>query len=463
MGNSVPKLKLTYFDIQGAAEKVRLALVLQGIKFEDERINYAQWGEMKPTTKFGQLPILTIDGKHTVAQSDAMLRYVARLDSKTLYPTEPLIQLKIEEVLGLVGDFAKAWMPAFYIAMRPEMFGYEKGFNTQEEGKALTQRLREDFVKDKLPEFMKYFSNFIGKNKFLCGDEVTIADCAFVPAIARFATGDIDFVPADTLAAYPAIVEYIARFMAIPKVAAWYAPKPEAKEEAKEEAKAAKRVLMVLTSNDKLGSTGEQTGWYLPEVAHPHKVFTDAGFQLTYASIKGGEAPLDVGSIEASQDEESQAFYKDEAAMKLTKETIPIAEAKASDYDVIFYAGGFGTMWDFPDSKASSDLAGQIYDNGGIVSAVCHGPSALVNIKTSDGEFLVKGKKVTAFTNAEEDAVKRREIVPWTCEDKLVERGAEFVDGGVFQESVCVSDRLMTGQNPPSAGPLAKAIVEALK
>lgn len=453
---------------------MRLALVLQGIKFEDERINFAQWGEMKPKTKFGQLPILTIDGKHTVAQSDAMLRYVARLDSKTLYPTEPLQQLQVEEVLGLVGDFAKAWLPAFYLAMRPEMFGYEKDFHKTEEGKALVQRLREEFVKDKLPQFMEYFTNFIGKNKFLCGNEVTIADCAFLPAIARFSSGDIDFVAADTLAPYPAIVEYIARVKALPKIAAWYAPKPEVKEEAKEEAKqeapkeadaaapAAKRVLVVLTSNDKLGETGEQTGWYLPEVAHPHKVFTDAGFQLTYASIKGGEAPIDLGSIEASQDEDSQAFYKDEAAMKLTKETIPIADAKASDYDVIFYAGGFGTMWDFPDSTASSDLAGQIYDNGGIVSAVCHGPSALVNVKTSDGEFLVKGKKVTAFTNAEEDAVKRREIVPFTCEDKLVERGAEFVDGGVFKESVCVSDRLMTGQNPPSAGPLAKAIVAAL-
>merc|ERR1712179_410920 len=136
--------------------------------------------------------------------------------------------------------------------------------------------------------------------------------------------------------------------------------------------------------------------------------------------------------------------------MKLTRETIPIAEAKAEDYDCIFYAGGFGTMWDFPDSVESATLAGQIYDNGGVVAAVCHGPCALVNVKTKDGELLVKGKKVTAFTNAEEDAVKRREVVPWTCEDKLAEIGAEFVDGGAWQPSVQISDRLMTGQNPQS-------------
>lgn len=381
-----------------------------------------------------------------------MLRYVARLKSKTLYPEDPAKMLAVEEILGLIADFAKAWMPAFYMGMRPEQFGHPEGFNKTEEGKALIQKLRTAFVAEQLPKFMGWFSDFIGEKKFLAGDELTIADLSLLPAIARFPSGDIDFVPADCLDAYPKILEWIARVRAVPSIAKWYAPKTAA----------GKRILMVLTSNDKLGESGEQTGWYLPEVAHPHYVFTEAGCKLTYASIKGGEAPLDIGSIAASQDEGSQKFFKDEAAMKLTKETIPISEAKADDYDCIFYAGGFGTMWDFPDSEASAKLAGAIYDNGGIVSAVCHGPSALVNVKTSDGEYLVKGKTVTAFTNAEEDAVNRRTVVPWTCEDKLAERGAKFVDGGVFQQSVQISDRLMTGQNPPSAEPLAHAIVKAL-
>lgn len=464
MGNSIPTLKLTYFDIQGVAEKVRLALVLQEIPFEDERIGFAQWGELKATTKFGQLPQLTMTQENgttqTIAQSDAMLRYVARLKSKTLYPEEPKKLLLLEEVLGVCGDLAKAWNPALYAGMRPEVYGYPEGHQKTEEGKKLTEKLRTEFVTNKLPSFLGYFSDYLGEGKFLCGEEVTIADLSLLPALARFSSGDLDFVAATSMDGFPKIAAWMERMRALPKIKAWYAPKEVVEE--KTEEKKAPRILMVLTSNDKLGETGEQTGWYLPEVAHPHAVFTAAGCQLTYASIKGGEAPLDIGSIAASPDEESQAFFKDEALMKLTKETLPIADCKAEDYDCIFYAGGFGVMWDFPGCQAASKLAGEIYDNGGLVTAVCHGPAALVNVVLKDGSLLIKGKEVTAFTNLEEDAVKRREVVPWTCEDKLGELGATFVDGGVFKESVVVSDRLLTGQNPPSAGPLAHAIVKAL-
>lgn len=454
-------MKLTYFDIQGVAEKVRLALVLQDVPFEDERIKWPAWAEMKPTTKYGQLPLLTIDGKKTITQSDAMLRFVARLKSSTLYPKKVEEQLVVDEILGLCGDFTKAWTPCLYMGMRPETYGYDKDSSNTDEGKARTEKIRILFVKEKLPTFMGYFSDLLSTNKFLAGNEVTIADCAFLPIIARFSTGDMDFVPADSLDAYPTITAYMTRMRDLPKIKAWYAPKVEEKVE-EQVVEQKKRVLMVLTSNDKLGETGEQTGWYLPEVAHPHWAFIEAGYELTYASIKGGVAPVDVESIEASPDEGSQKFQTDDACQKLVNETMPIAEAKAEDYDVVFYAGGFGTMWDFPDSEASAKLAGEVYDQGGIVAAVCHGPSALINIKLADGTLLVKGKKVTAFTNAEEDAVKRREVVPWTCEDKLTELGAEFVDGGVFKECVQVSDRLMTGQNPPSAGALAKTIIEAL-
>lgn len=452
MGNKVPKLKLTYFNIQGVAEKVRLALVLQDIPFEDERINMNDWNELKTKTKFGQLPLLEIDGKNTVAQSEAMLRFVARLKSKTLYPQEPPASLLVDECMGLIGDFTRAWMPCLYLSMRPATFGYPDDFGKTDEGKAKVEEMRTNFLKETMPKFMGYFETFLGDGPFLCGKNVTIADLSLLPTLYNFTTGNVDYVPKDCLEAYPKIAAWVTRMRELPKIKAWYTPKPV------EPAKVQPRILMVLTSNDKLGETGEQTGWYLPEVAHPHWIFVKAGYKLTYASIQGGVAPIDEGSIEASKDEESQNFFNDEECMKLTRETIPIAEAKAEDYDCIFYAGGFGTMWDFPDSVESATLAGQIYDNGGVVAAVCHGPCALVNVKTKDGELLVKGKKVTAFTNAEEDAVKRREVVPWTCEDKLAEIGAEFVDGGAWQPSVQISDRLMTGQNPQSASPLAEKI-----
>lgn len=227
---------------------------------------------------------------------------------------------------------------------------------------------------------------------------------------------------------------------------------------------AGKRILMVLTSHNKLGDTDTQTGWYLPEAAHPHYVFTEAGCQLTYASPKGGEAPLDEGSIEASKDDAGcQRYLKDPAGLAATKATVPLADCKADDYDAVFYVGGFGTMWDFPDNKDSQNLARAIYEKGGVVAAVCHGPCALVNVTLSDGSALIKGKKVTAFTNAEEDAVQRRSIVPFTCEDKMASTGAVFHDGGVFQANVQVDGKLITGQNPPSADPCAKAVVEALK
>jgi len=459
MGNTIPTLKLTYFDIKGVAEKIRLALVLQGIEFEDDRISSAQWQDMKPKTKYGQLPMLTISGKETVYQSDAMLRFVARLKSTTLYPVDLRKQLQVEEVLGLCADMVKAWYPAFYMGMKPTNFGHAEGFEKTPEGQELVKKLRSEFVLEVLPKFLGWFSDYLSNHDFLAGNAITIADLSLFTTLVHYQSGVIDHVPTTCLDAYPKIVQWIARINALPRIAGWYAPKKEKKEEKKQ---APKSVLMVLTSNDVLGETGEQTGWYLPEVAHPHQVFTEAGFKLTYASIKGGVAPLDIGSIEASPDESSQKFYKDEACMQLTKTTISIDEAKAADYDCIFYAGGFGTMWDFPESKGSARLAGEIYDKGGVVAAVCHGPSALINVKTQDGTLLVKGKKVTAFTNAEEDAAKKRDVVPWTCEDKLKELGAEFVDGGVFQESVQVSERLMTGQNPPSAEPLAKAIVKFL-
>lgn len=222
------------------------------------------------------------------------------------------------------------------------------------------------------------------------------------------------------------------------------------------------RVLLVLTSHSILGETKQPTGWYLPECAHPYMHFKRAGYKVDIASVKGGDAPLDASSIDL-KDADNKAFYEGEGMAK-AKASLKISDCKESDYDVVLFVGGFGTMWDFPDDKDVQRLARGVFEQGGVTAAVCHGPCALVNVKLSTGAYLCAGQPVTAFTNAEEDAVKRRDVVPFTCEDALNKLGGKFVDGGVFKANVCVGHggRLVTGQNPPSAGPLAQTIVKYL-
>jgi len=224
-----------------------------------------------------------------------------------------------------------------------------------------------------------------------------------------------------------------------------------------------KKIAMVFTNHSKLGDTDKETGWYLPEAAHPYKVFQDAGFEVTFASPKGGLAPLDPGSVDASKDDAVCVDFNANADMKKKLEsTVALKDIKGTDFNAVFYVGGFGTMWDFPDDENVQRVAKEVYESGGVVSAVCHGPVALLNVKLTDGSLLVKDKDVTAFTNGEEDAVQCREVVPYTCEDKFKEIGAKYSDGGVFQQNVVVDGRLITGQNPPSADPCAKAIVKGV-
>ena len=173
-----------------------------------------------------------------------------------------------------------------------------------------------------------------------------------------------------------------------------------------------KHVLMVLTSHDQLGDTGEQTGWYLPEVAHPYDEFIAAGYTVTFASPKGGAAPVDIGSVDASKDDPScTAFIAEGSPTKaLVDNTIALADIQdTSVYDAVFFAGGFGTMWDFPDNQDIQRIARELWEANKVVSGVCHGPVALVNVVLSDGTSLVAGKETAAFTNAEEDAVQCRD------------------------------------------------------
>lgn len=224
-----------------------------------------------------------------------------------------------------------------------------------------------------------------------------------------------------------------------------------------------KKVLMVLTSTTAYPD-GSPTGWYLPEAAHPHSEFEKAGYSLTYCSITG-TAQVDPSSIDATKEDEICVKYLSSKPFGETQ--MKLEDAEATDYDVIFFVGGFGTMWDFPDSKAVQESIKKMWDSGKIVAAVCHGPCALYNVKLDDGSYLVAGKEMTGFTNGEEDAVQKYAMVskpqgPGSNEDVLKERGAEYKDGGVFQVNICQSGNLFTGQNPPSAGPLAQAIVKAL-
>lgn len=218
-------IKLTYFDIEGAAEATRLALVLSGTEFEDERVKFPEWAALKPTTPYGQLPLLQVDDGPVRTQSGAMLRWVGATLSTTLYP--PAMLLDIEEALGVVEDMEKSWHPCLYMGMRPANFGYADGFQTTDQGKALIQKMRSTWAKESLPTFLTHLQGLLQKNngKWLAssGDnEPTIADCKAVVALRAFTRGNFDHVPTDCLETHPLIIDYIQRFCALEPVKGRY-------------------------------------------------------------------------------------------------------------------------------------------------------------------------------------------------------------------------------------------------
>jgi putative intracellular protease/amidase len=223
-------------------------------------------------------------------------------------------------------------------------------------------------------------------------------------------------------------------------------------------------VVIGLTSNDQYPN-GDPTGWYLPEAVDPYNTFTKAGFDVLFASIKGGVAPCDPKSVREAS-ETSLAFWEDPELRALTERTIPLWSVDPAACDALFFAGGFGVMWDFPDDPGLQALTRDVYEAAKPVGGVCHGPIALINVQLHDGSYLVDGKEVTAFTNGEEDEVGKYEVVtrtgPGSCQDMLTARGGRFKDGGIWATNVCVAGNLMTGQNPASATPLAEAMVEAV-
>ena len=213
------------------------------------------------------------------------------------------------------------------------------------------------------------------------------------------------------------------------------------------------RALIVLTSHSRLGETGLSTGFHAGEAAEPWATLRRAGFDVDVASVAGGRPTVD-GREESDADQ--REFF---AAVDL--DALPAAaDLDPSAYDVVFFAGGHGTMWDFPGNVALQLLGAAVYERGGVVAAVCHGPAALVDLRLSDGTSLVAGKRVAAFTNEEEAAVGRTDVVPFLLADALTESGATHVPGPMWSEQVVVDGRLVTGQNPQSARGVAEQVVK---
>lgn len=222
------------------------------------------------------------------------------------------------------------------------------------------------------------------------------------------------------------------------------------------------RILFVLTSHDRKGAPSSDTGpsgFYLSEVSHPYKVLAAAGYSIDFVSPKGGRAQVD--GLDLS-DPINAEFWGNPVLRAATENTLAPTQVDGAKYDAIFYAGGHATMWDFPEDTALAALAGRIYDQGGVVAAVCHGPAGLLNVKLANGRYLVQGKQVAAFTNDEERAVGLYETEPFLLADALVDRGATHMAAPDFEAKVVVSERLVTGQNPASATGVAEAICALL-
>ena len=224
------------------------------------------------------------------------------------------------------------------------------------------------------------------------------------------------------------------------------------------------KILIVLTSHDQLGDTGKKTGFWLEEFAAPYYVLKDAGAAITLASPQGGQPPLDPKSdLPENLTDSTKRFRTDNAAQAELATTKKLADMSANDFDAVFYPGGHGSMWDMPDNATSIALIEAFVKADKPVGAVCHAPAAFVNVRGKDGEYLVKSKRVTGFTNAEEKAAGLTAVVPFLLEDRLKQRGGVYSKGANWAPYVQVDGKLVTGQNPASSGSAAEALLKLLR
>ncbi len=224
------------------------------------------------------------------------------------------------------------------------------------------------------------------------------------------------------------------------------------------------KVLIVLTSHSQMGDTGHKTGFWVEEFANPYYTLVDQGVDITIATPKGGAAPIDpTSNLPQNATEDTERFNKDEAVQKMVKETIALADINFEDYDAVFYPGGHGPLWDLAEDKTSAKLIQDFYAANKPVAFVCHAPAALKHVKDANGEFLVKGKKVTGFTNEEEEAVQLTKVVPFLVEDMLKENGGIYSRGKTWEAYAVQDGNLITGQNPASSALVAELLLKTLK
>jgi putative intracellular protease/amidase len=223
------------------------------------------------------------------------------------------------------------------------------------------------------------------------------------------------------------------------------------------------KVLMVLTSHDRLGTTGRKTGFWLEEFATPYYTLKDAGVDVTLASPKGGQPPIDPKSDEPGSETESMRRFKgDKQAQAALAHTVTLSEVSPEDYDAVFYPGGHGPLWDLSEDRRSIMLVETMYAAGKPVAAVCHGPAAFRHAKAPDGSPLVRGKSVTGFSNSEEAAVGLTDVVPFLVEENLKQNGGEYSKAADWQPYAVTDRNLITGQNPASSETTAKALLAQL-
>ena len=224
------------------------------------------------------------------------------------------------------------------------------------------------------------------------------------------------------------------------------------------------KILFVLTSHGQLGNTGEKTGFWIEEFASPYYYLVDKGVAVTLASPKGGQPPIDPTSDKPENQTESTKRFKGDAELqeKLSK-THPLSEVSSEDYDAVFYPGGHGPLWDLAESEVSAKLIESFYNSDKPVSFVCHAPAALKHVKNNAGEPLVKGKKVTGFTNTEEDLVQLTDVVPFLVEEMLKDNGGIYSKAGDFEPYALQDGLLITGQNPASSEKVAEILFHHLQ
>jgi putative intracellular protease/amidase len=224
------------------------------------------------------------------------------------------------------------------------------------------------------------------------------------------------------------------------------------------------KILIVLTSHSELGNTGGKTGFWIEEFATPYYVLADAGAEITIASPKGGQPPVDPKSeLTDAQTPSTERFYKDNVLIDKVAYSLKLNEVKQDDYDAVFYPGGHGPLWDLATDKTSIKLIEEFYNHQKPIAFVCHAPAALIHVKAENGEPLVKGKHLTSFSNSEEEAVKLTNVVPFLLEDELKKNGAHYTKGNDWGSYTKQDGLLITGQNPASSEAVAKLLLKTLK